>query len=71
MDSWNYRIIEDDDTFYICEVYYDADGNPEAYSEGHSHPMGSTKDALFLDIDLMLRAMTKSVLHAVDFPAGG
>lgn len=30
---WNYRIIQDGERWYIGEVYYDADGKPDGYTE--------------------------------------
>lgn len=37
--AWNYRIVkkkltEDEDTFDICEVHYDEEGNPISYAPG-------------------------------------
>lgn len=31
--SWNYRIIQDGERWYIGEVYYAEDGKPEGYTE--------------------------------------
>lgn len=30
--SWNYRILYDDQTYWVGEVYYDRAGKPNAYT---------------------------------------
>jgi hypothetical protein len=33
MSTWNYRILNDGNNWWISEVYYDNEGKPEGYIE--------------------------------------
>lgn len=75
--GWNHRILHEihtltdkrgtlvTHTYTIREVYYDADGNPNGYTEP-TQPVGNTVDELARDICYLASAMTKPVLRVVD-----
>lgn len=75
--KWNYRVLEfvdpanDEPWQAIHEVYYDADGLPESYSEGPavvmSHDAGNNKADLGLVLDKMREALEKPALVESDF----
>lgn len=75
--SWNYRVVEyysnenpgnfdipeEEKYFYhIHEVYYDEEGNIQAWSENPDHPFGLTDNELKEDLNKMLEAFNKPVL---------
>lgn len=66
---WNYRVIQFDNDygsdFYIQEVYYDEDGEPEAYCNASF--MGATLAELDVIPDRVEAALSKPVINAKEF----
>lgn len=64
--SWNYRVIakeyKDDVEFYIHEVYYDADGNPNGYTKEPVPVSGACVKDIKWTLKHMKKAMKKPVL---------
>mgnify|MGYP003432318788 FL=1 len=64
--TWNYRVIQntkdDEDFYYIKEVYYDQDGNIKLYSEDSIAPHGLTYDELREDLEMMLNAFNYPII---------
>jgi hypothetical protein len=63
---WNYRIIRTDsgdttdpDLFQIHEVYYDAAGNPTAYTERGIAAAGGSPEAVIAELERMLECARK------------
>ena len=65
--SWNYRVVLENDTYTLREVYYDI---PETdgmmWTENPAYPMGETLDELRQDIDLMKAGLLSPVLTEVN-----
>jgi hypothetical protein len=65
--SWNYRVMRDRNPdgsawFAIYEVYYDADGNPNGWTENPSRPQGDTFKELTEDATRYQAAFGRPVL---------
>lgn len=70
--TWNYRIIKYTDSegtshFGIHEVYYDATGRPETYTESACSPYGESFDEFESDLNHMAEALRLPVLTDEDF----
>ena len=61
--TWNYRVIQTDDSFFIAEVYYDDTGRPEYYS-GSAALLSDTEGELAEDYVKMGEAFNRPVLQA-------
>jgi len=46
MSHWSYRVIEQDDLFFVHEVYYDDAGEVEGWSSEPAVAQGETLDEL-------------------------
>ena len=76
LSGWNYRVVRkvtitgnDTDVWYgIHEVYYGADGHPEACTEGPVVPVGETLGELEADIAAYVDALRKP---AIDYDSIG
>lgn len=67
MGHWNYRVIKKlsssgEYEYGIHEVYYDKDGNVEAWSENSLVPACPSKEDLLQDLERMKGAFEKEVL---------
>jgi hypothetical protein len=66
---WNYRVIKFDDelgeSYYIKEVYYDANGNPDSYCDASF--MGVTMDEMQVIPERAQRAIDMPILTEEDF----
>lgn len=60
--TWNYRIIDRADGYYIYEVYYTNDGRKDAFSLEPMYPYGDTLDELRSDLEYMQAALDKPIL---------
>lgn len=65
--SWNYRILRHTDpdstrVFAIHEVYYDAQGEPERWTERAAAPQGESYKELTLDLAQYQQAFQRHVL---------
>lgn len=77
--SWNYRVIMipgnedavfDEDLFVIREVFYNADGEIQFWSEEDASAIGETFDELCNDYDNMTAAFEKPILLLTEDEAG-
>jgi len=74
MTTWNLRFVEfessfiDDEPIYIelCEVYYEKDGTPTAYSKPHL--TFESADGIEAFIERVRQAASKPFLTPNDFP---
>ena len=61
--SWNYRyckkVINDTEVYGICEVYYDKDGNVEAWSDWKDPNCWEDLSDLRGTLELMLKAFER------------
>jgi hypothetical protein len=69
MSGWNYRVLahkETDGTFFyqIHEVYYDAKGEPNGYTERNVGPVGEDMAALMWAHKKIEAAFVKPILMA-------
>jgi hypothetical protein len=65
--SWNYRVMrrvdpDGTDWFAIHEVYYDAAGNPDGYTENPVDVSGDSLEGLSWVLDRMREALNKPIL---------
>lgn len=69
--SWNHRVIkkeltsptgEKETCFEIHEVYYDGDGNPDAYTENAVSPFGESLEELRQEMKMFMDCLDKPVL---------
>ena len=66
---WNYRVVHrsypdwDEETYSICECYYDDDGKPEAITERSVGAFGGTLEELLADLENYRNAVHKPVLQ--------
>jgi hypothetical protein len=60
--SWNYRVIEHEEMFYIHEVYYNDNGDIYAISEDPAGPAGETLEELKDDMEHYRQALDRPVL---------
>jgi hypothetical protein len=69
--SWNYRVfrrIEEQHTsaepvYTIASVYYDEDGTMKTFAADAAYPVSETLDGLRGDLDKMIFALSKPVIH--------
>lgn len=54
--------LDEDVTVTIHEVFYDANGNVNGWTEEPVHPMGESALGLLDDIKLMLEAFNRPIL---------
>lgn len=69
---WNHRVIEYVDTdgspwFQIHEVYYDAEGKPQAYTENPVPVHGVNVEEISKTLERMQACLSKPVLKETDF----
>lgn len=60
--TWNYRVLIKDGQYNIHEVYYDDDGNPEAFTEEPVGPSGESPEELKKDLQYFSEALSLPVL---------
>lgn len=63
MGWWNYRVIARGGEYAIYEVYYDDEGNIEAFTENSVCPMGESFDELCKDLEHYQYALKRPVLN--------
>lgn len=63
MAHWNHRVLTDDELYWIGEVYYDDDGNPEGYTYPVA-PQGECLEDVSWELTQMQKALLKPVLKA-------
>ena len=68
--AWNYRIVkkklnEEEDTFDVCEVYYDEKGNPISYADGKNVLSQDSYDDLLWSYKEIKKAYNAPVLEDV------
>jgi hypothetical protein len=76
LDGWNYRVVRftsevngvRGDWLEVREVYYDDEGNPEAYTADEAGPGGETLDELRADHALIAQAFERPIINAEDLP---
>ena len=62
--TWNYRILQvHDEVYEMIEVYYNADGSIESWTENTVKPSGDSQEELAADIVMMLAAQLLPVLE--------
>ena len=65
--SWNYRVVEEEfenePYYYIKEVYYDKDGNPELLTEDPVQLDGESVKEIMDDLKLIMKAFQKPILN--------
>lgn len=64
---WNHRVVKETskngiDYYSIREVYYDANGVPNGYTEEMMYPYGETVSELEQEVDLFKDAFSKPIL---------
>jgi len=66
--TWNYRVVRtahgDEEWFAIYEVYYDAEGRPEARTDTPACPAGATLEELAEDLRHYQAALNQPVLDS-------
>lgn len=70
--SWNYRIctrLSGTREFKICEIYYNEDGTPRAYSELHNILTWSDKSDLIETIKLLQSVPANEVYDLDNWPS--
>ena len=73
---WNNRVIEFADPltgaswFQIHEVFYAADGKPQAYGESPAAICGDTVEEMNETLGRMMRALKQPALRETDFTNG-
>lgn len=73
--SWNYRLVrdvhqvgdEEHESFTIREVYYDAEGNIEGWTQDPCYPAGDTWKECYNDLAVMGRVVSHPI---VDISSG-
>lgn len=60
--TWNYRVLVKEGQYNIHEVYYDDDGNPEAFTEDSVGPSGGSLEELKEDVRYFSEALSLPVL---------
>ena len=65
--TWNYRVVQDGNSYAIYEVYYDSEGNIEGRTESPTFAEGSTLNELQHDFDFMSQALRAPVITSKDF----
>jgi hypothetical protein len=70
MSHWNYRVVKrcspdhpDEPAYQIHEVYYNDQGEPDAFTVDAVAPLGETPEELKADLQAMLRALDAPVLE--------
>lgn len=72
---WNHRVIEFVEPdggpwLSIHEVYYDADGNPQTYTENAIGACGDSMEELTQTLQRMMACLSKPVMKETDFSVG-
>ncbi len=67
--SWNYRVVRHEDHLRIYDVYYDEHGKPLGRHEDPTYIYGESVESLREQIDWILKATSKPILEASDFPS--
>lgn len=62
--SWNYRIVKDEQGYFITDVYY-KDDEPHSWGERHNILDSETYENLTFQIDAVMKAYGEPVLYAV------
>jgi len=62
MSLWNYRVMVKDGSYAVHEVFYDDEGNVEAWAEDPVYPRGQSVEELAEDFDLYRLALDKPPL---------
>jgi hypothetical protein len=57
--TWNYRVVNNKGNFGIYEVYYDENGNANAWSQDPMEPYGESLEELRADLKRMLMALER------------
>lgn len=73
--SWNYRVIKriyvlpygNNTQYAVHEVYYDKHGKPDGVTVDAVFPSGGTREELWEDFLLYIKAFTKPTLDYSDF----
>ncbi len=72
MTSWDYRfvrrVVDEEETVHIHEVYYDEAGRITMWSQESVAPQGEDPDGLVADLELMAEAAEKPVLDHAELP---
>ena len=66
MTTWNYRVVERDDTFAIYEAYYDDAGTVISITAEPVAPLGESLEELRADLEHYRRALDAPVLRYED-----
>ena len=66
MSHWNYRVVHDEDGYFVTDVYYDDAGQPHSWGERHFFLDGDTKDDLGFEVSAVTEAWAKPTLEVVD-----
>ena len=70
--GWNYRVLAhkqfDEVYFYIHEVYYDEEGNPDGYVEIPVSPQSEEIKGMRWQLNKMNEALSKPIIKIWDFP---
>lgn len=65
--TWNYRVIvsteNDEQSFFIHEVYYKEDGSIDMWSEDPTIPFGNSPEELIQDLNMRKRALSRPFLQ--------
>lgn len=65
--SWNYRVLQNENSVAIYEVYYDENGDPRSCTMSPVSPIGEDVEGLKKDLEMMKQAFDKPVLDYEDF----
>lgn len=65
--SWNYRMVRNENSVAIHEVYYGEDGEPHSCTMNPVSPLGKDVESLKKDFEMMEQAFDKPVLDYEDF----
>lgn len=68
MGYWDYRIIENEGVFTICEVFYDDNEQPMGFTQ---IDLGDfDEEELKEELPFIVKAKTRPILTMQDFPKG-
>jgi len=62
--TYEYRVYEDNGIYTIAEIAFDDKGNVLGVDDKKCAPFGSHKDFLKAEIEMMMEALYKPVLHS-------
>jgi hypothetical protein len=65
--SWNYRVLQNENSVAIYEVYYDENGEPHSCTMSPVSPLAEDVEGLKKDLEKMEQAFDKPVLEYEDF----